>query len=156
MWSRSTPAPVTTSPECSEPAPCARLGRRPVSKLEAREQALSALYAADAVHAEEPDLSGLSARAGRLASGVWQCREELDEIIASTSTGWRVERMPSVDRNVLRIGVYELRETETPVGVVISEAVELAKRYSTAGSGRFVNGVLAAIAEDPEDPEAPV
>lgn len=117
-----------------------------MSKLEAREQALAALYAADAVDADEPDLSDLSARAGRLVMGVWQLRRELDEIIASTSTGWRVERMPTVDRNILRIGVYELRETETPVGVVISEAVELAKRYSTAGSGRFVNGVLATIA----------
>jgi N utilization substance protein B len=51
--------------------------------------------------------------------------------------------MPPVDRNILRLGLYELSYTDTPVGVVISEAVELAKRYSTARSGAFVNGVLA-------------
>jgi len=125
-----------------------------MTKLEAREQALRALYAADAVDTSEPDLTGLSGRAGRMVTGVWELRDQLDEIIASTSTGWRVERMPAVDRNVLRIGVYELRETDTPVGVVISEAVELAKQYSTAGSGRFVNGVLAAIAKE-GDPTSP-
>jgi N utilization substance protein B len=53
--------------------------------------------------------------------------------------------MPAVDRNVLRLGVYELRYTDTPVGVVLDEAVELAKRFSTGRSGRFVNGVLAAV-----------
>jgi N utilization substance protein B len=55
--------------------------------------------------------------------------------------------MPAVDRNVLRLGLYELRYTDTPVGVAISEAVELAKTYSTERSGAFVNGVLGALVD---------
>ena len=63
------------------------------------------------------------------------------------ATDWRVERMPAVDRAILRLAIYELRYTDTPVGVVLSEAVALANEYSTAQSGKFINGVLAAIAE---------
>ena len=70
-------------------------------------------------------------------------------MLDAEATDWRVARMPAVDRAVLRLGVYELRYTDTPVAVVLSQAVELAKRYSTAKSGRFVNGVLAKIAEQP-------
>jgi N utilization substance protein B len=84
---------------------------------------------------------------------VWAAREELDAAIGASSTRWRVERMPAVDRVVLRIALHELRtRPQTPVAVVISEAVGLAGRYSTERSGRFVNGVLAALAalERPE------
>ena len=116
-----------------------------MSNPEAREQALRALYAADTIGAVPVDPE-LSAKAQRLVHGVWSERAELDDTIDGVSTGWRIGRMPAVDRNVLRIGTYELLSTDTPVGVVISEAVELAKRYSTSGSGRFVNGVLGAIA----------
>jgi N utilization substance protein B len=80
-------------------------------------------------------------------SGVWGSRESLDEAIGAASTGWRVERMPPVDRNVLRIALWELRtRPEVPVPVVISEAVRLVKTYSTARSGAFVNGVLSKLA----------
>lgn len=122
-----------------------------MSNPEAREQALVALYAAESADAAEPDYDGLNARAHRLTQAVWEDRRRLDAVIAGASTGWRVERMPAVDRNVLRIGTYELLETTKPVGVAISEAVELAKRYSTAGSGRFVNGVLGTIARNERD-----
>ena len=127
-----------------------------MSSPDAREQTLLALYAADTTGAAEPDYSDLSAKAQRLTTAVWKERHRLDDVIAGLSTGWRVERMPAVDRNVLRIGAYELLETEKPVGVAVSEAVELAKRYSTAGSGRFVNGVLGTLArreraESPQD-----
>jgi transcription antitermination protein NusB len=62
------------------------------------------------------------------------------------AAGWRVDRMPAVDRTILRLALYELRHTSTPLAVVIDEAVELAKRYSTERSGSFVNGVLGKLA----------
>ena len=119
---------------------------------DSRAEALGAIYAAEA-RGEMPDEAGMSARARKLAVGVWETHRELDAEIAAAATGWRIERMPAVDRAVLRLALYELRHTSTPVGVVISEAVELAKQYSTARSGAFVNGVLAKLAaEPPEEP----
>ena len=118
---------------------------------ESREQALQVLYAADALGAA-PDLEGVAAKAAMLAEGVWGHREELDAVIASRARGWRVERMPAVDRTLLRIGAFELLHTDTPVGVIVSEAVELAKRYSTGRSGSFINGVLGALARDTPRP----
>lgn len=112
-----------------------------MTRSEAREVAFAELYAADV--AQTLPAQDLPARAQRYVDGVWEHREALDERIGEAATGWRVERMPPVDRNILRLGLYELSYTDTPVGVVISEAVELAKRYSTARSGAFVNGVLA-------------
>ncbi len=117
-----------------------------MTKQDAREQALGLLYAADAGAAPESVIP--TGRAGRLTAGVLEHLDEIDEIIEAHATGWRVSRMPAVDRTILRIGVYELRYTDVPVGVVVSEAVELAKRYSTARSGAFVNGVLANIARE--------
>lgn len=81
--------------------------------------------------------------------GVADHRAVIDERIRSASEHWRLERMARVDRNVLRIGVFELLERpEVPRAVIIDEAVELAKRYGTEDSGKFVNGVLDRIAED--------
>ena len=117
-----------------------------MSRLEPREEALKVLYAADATGAEI-DVEDLSARAARLVEGVRDHSAGIDEAIAAVAKGWRIERMPAVDRNVLRLAVYELIHTDAPVGVVVSEAVELAKRYSTARSGAFVNGVLGKLAE---------
>jgi N utilization substance protein B len=72
---------------------------------------------------------------------------ELDELIASASKNWRIERMSRVDRNILRLGACELLAfRDVPVKVVINEAVELAKRFGTAESSAFVNGVLDRIA----------
>lgn len=119
-----------------------------MSRDEAREAALEALYASD-LRAEAPDASNLSRRAQELVVGVWEERDDLDAAIGSASRGWRVTRMPPVDRNVLRIALWELRHKPiTPVAVVISEAVRLAKAYSTSRSGGFVNGVLAKLAEE--------
>ncbi len=115
-----------------------------MSRRDAREQALDLLYAADLDSGSDPVES--TGRAGRLAAGVQEHLSEIDAVINAHSTGWRISRMPAVDRSILRIGVYELQYTDTPVGIVISEAVELAKRYSTAKSGSFVNGVLASVA----------
>ena len=76
-------------------------------------------------------------------------RDEIDALIRKYSEHWALERMPVVDRALLRIGTYELAwMKDTPTAVVITEAVELAKEYSTKDSGRFVNGLLARIAED--------
>ena len=75
--------------------------------------------------------------------------EEIDEIIKShLKKNWTLSRLPSADRNILRLAVYELKfaEDKNPVGVIINEAVKLAKKYGTDDSGRFVNGVLDAIA----------
>ncbi len=83
----------------------------------------------------------------RLVEGVAEHRGEIDEVIATHSTGWPLERMPAVDRNVLRIGVFELRYVDDlPVAVALSEAVSLARELSTDDSPAFVNGVLASIA----------
>jgi N utilization substance protein B len=112
-----------------------------------RDQALGALYAADSRSMEEIDVTKVSSAAGVLADRVWSNKETIDAAITEASVRWRVERMPVVDRNVLRLGTYELLFTDLPIGVPISEAVELAKTYSTAGSGAFVNGVLSAVAK---------
>jgi N utilization substance protein B len=85
----------------------------------------------------------------RLVLGIDAHREEIDAVIRKYSEHWSLERMPVIDRALLRIGTYELAWVpETPTAVVITEAVELAKEYSTKDSGRFVNGLLARIAED--------
>ena len=115
---------------------------------EAREAALRTLYEADQ-RRSAPDTSDLSPRASAMVEGVWGSCEDLDAAIGEVSTGWRVGRMPPVDRNILRIALWELRERpDTPVAVVISEAVRLAKEYSTERSGGFVNGVLARLASE--------
>ncbi|MDJ0791593.1 MAG: transcription antitermination factor NusB [Acidimicrobiia bacterium] len=117
-----------------------------MARPEARVQALGALYAADVLSLSAIEEEGLSGRARGLATGTWAHREEIDSSIDAASDRWRVERMPAVDRSILRLATFELQHTQTPRGVVISEAVELAKSYSTARSGAFVNGVLSAIA----------
>lgn len=117
----------------------------------AREDALRILYESDQRAAPVETGGG---RAGRIVTGVRTDLESLDAALEGVSVNWRVERMPPVDRAILRIGLYELRhEAQTSVGTIIDEAVELAKRYSTEQSGRFVNGVLAELArrERPEE-----
>ncbi len=113
-----------------------------------RADALAALYEAEQ-RREGPDLGDLSEAAAALAAGVWGTRSELDAAIGDVATGWRVERMPPIDRTILRIGLWELQHRpETPTAVVIAEAVRLAKLYSTERSGGFINGVLARLSED--------
>jgi N utilization substance protein B len=83
---------------------------------------------------------------------VWADRSALDASIGAVSSGWRVERMPVIDRNILRIALWELlNRPDMPVAVVISEAVRLAKLYSTERSGGFVNGVLSRLATERAD-----
>jgi len=81
-----------------------------------------------------------------LVEGVEHNQTRLDEAIAAQAKGWTLARMPTIDRSVLRIAGFELLgRPDVPVAVVLNEAVELAKRFSTDDSGRFVNGVLSAL-----------
>ena len=87
--------------------------------------------------------------ADKLVRGVEQNLSSVDETIRKASVNWRIERMARVDRNVLRLGAWELvHSTDVPRAVILDEAVELAKRFGSEDSGAFVNGVLDRIAED--------
>ncbi len=77
-----------------------------------------------------------------LISGVVAARDELDEIICRTATNWRLERMAPTDRNVLRMGLYEMTRMGTPAAVVIDESIEIAREFGTENSSSFVNGIL--------------
>jgi N utilization substance protein B len=83
----------------------------------------------------------------RLVEGVLQYRADIDETIQKKAEHWTIERMASVDLNVLRIAVFEMvYEKETPAKVIIDEAIEIAKKYGNENSGAFVNGILDAVA----------
>ncbi len=88
--------------------------------------------------------------AEEIIKGVLEIRKELDELLRKHTVGWKVDRMATVDRNILRIALYEIlrRREDVPLSVAINEAVELAKKYGTEDSGRFVNGVLAKIVRE--------
>ena len=124
------------------------------TRREARERALSLLYEAEAKAVSPPDLiKELPLEpdpfAADLVIGVCDHQHAIDTLIERFAIDWAIDRMPVIDRTVLRMGTYELLHREdVPTGVILSEAVELAKRYSTEESGRFVNGVLGAIAAD--------
>jgi N utilization substance protein B len=124
------------------------------SRREARERALALLYEAEAKGESGADVLdaqpiAVEEYAADLVAGVADHVDELDALIGSFAKGWVVERMPRVDLTILRMAGYELlHRLDVPPNVVINEAVELAKRYSTDDSGRFVNGVLAAIAAE--------
>ena len=95
--------------------------------------------------------------ANELVKGAWDVRDQLDAHITSTSTHWRLERMARVDRNVLRLGAWELlHRPDIPRAVVLDEAVELAKTFGTSDSSAFVNGVLNALTDKlgRHDPQA--
>lgn len=118
---------------------------------EARERALVLLYEAESRTSTVSDVVASEVvappvMAVDLAVGVESGTPRYDALIASKARGWRLERMPMIDRAILRLALHELAERpDTPTAVVLNEAVELAKRYSTEDSGRFVNGVLAAL-----------
>lgn len=88
----------------------------------------------------------------RLLSAVDSAVDDIDVLIADRLRGWTIERLALLDLLVLRLAVAELRVTDTPTGVVLAEAVDLASRYGTDESSKFVNGVLAAIVKDMERP----
>ena len=130
----------------------------------AREAALSLLYSGDITESNVAEVIeegaypadlNLSEYAEQLVIGTIEHQEELDERLAATSENWAVDRMPVVDRAILRLATYEiLYVDEVPVSVSINEAVELAKAYGGEDeSSRFVNGVLGRIARSIESSE---
>ena len=120
----------------------------------ARERALELLYEAEAKSLSIDDvLAALPVEPDTYAvdvvTGVREHGATIDTLIKRLAPDWPIERMAAVDRAVLRLGVYELQQRpDVPTAVILDEAVELAKRYSTEESGRFVNGVLAAAARE--------
>ena len=122
-----------------------------------REQALQTLYSI-AVGGREPsealsEVIGEGADADHrafvrdLVIGTLEYAPDADRVVGPLLEGWAIERLPTIDRLLLQMGTFELRcRPETPAPVAINEAVELAKRFSTEDSGRFVNGVLNAVA----------
>ena len=123
-------------------------------RRQARERALGLLYEAELKHLDPAELvDGLPVApdpyAERLVRGVARRQARIDELLGGSAVRWELGRMPAVDRAVLRIAVFELLdEPDVPVAVVIDEAVELVKQYSTDDSGRFVNGVLSTVAAE--------
>jgi N utilization substance protein B len=114
------------------------------SRRHARELALQALYGAEVGHKEPAEMIDETVGAGGSAETRSFVR---DLVIAPLLEGWTLDRLPTIDRIVLRMSVFELRHrSETPRPVVINEAVELAKKFSTEDSGRFINGVLSKAA----------
>ena len=128
------------------------------ARSKARKRALDVLFEAelrdepvlDVLAQREAEGAGgtppISAYAAELVRGVQDHRARIDELLSAHSAGWPLERMPVVDRNILRIGAYELLYADAvPDGVAISEAVLLAGQLSTAESSAFVNGLLARL-----------
>ena len=123
-------------------------------RSDARERALHLLYEAQSkgisveqvINAQvvEPEELVLV-----LARGAESSSTQADELIEGKSRGWTLKRMPVLDLAIMRMALFELLErSDVPTAVVLDEAVDLAKRFSTDDSGRFVNGVLAAIAQE--------
>ncbi|HET9097691.1 MAG TPA: transcription antitermination factor NusB [Candidatus Baltobacteraceae bacterium] len=126
------------------------------SRRMARELALQALFSVEVGHRDAAEvldeyLSTFSESAQRLfvkdlVLGTLEYSQESDERITPLLEGWTIERLPTIDRLLLRMAAFELRHRpQTPAPVILNEAVELAKRFSTEDSGRFVNGVLSAL-----------
>lgn len=126
------------------------------NRSKSREYALQMLYQADIRHAdcrqvldefwhgvEAPE--ELKAFANELVSGTIGQLSEIDPLIAGFADNWELKRMAVIDRNILRLGVFELLRGEVPPKVCINEAIELAKRFGDTESGKFINGILDAI-----------
>ena len=127
------------------------------ARRKARMLALQALYEADSAgHKAEQAIAHLLDSAGlsednrtfacQLVNGVIHNREEIDRNIRQFAPAWPLEQIPAVDRNILRVAIFEvLFDDEVPVKVAVNEAVELAKKFGSDNSPRFVNGVLGSV-----------
>ncbi|MBK7394181.1 MAG: transcription antitermination factor NusB [Chloracidobacterium sp.] len=134
------------------------------TRHKARECALQMLFASDLVHNDCETLvasywnelgdTAIDDKtrefANRLACGTLKNVEAIDELIRTRAQHWRIERMAIVDRNVLRLAVFEFLHQDTPNGVAINEALEVARRFSTYEATQFINGILDAIRLDIE------
>jgi N utilization substance protein B len=110
-------------------------------------QAISSFY--DTLYSdeneEEEDQPGRDEFMEELVKGTSEMAADIDHRISSKSENWRLERMPTVDRNILRLAIYEMSRQETPPAVVIDEALELARQFSGEESVSFINGILDAV-----------
>lgn len=129
------------------------------SRRLAREQALQALYSIAVGNRDPAEAIAevISTRASgdhrlfvrELVMGTLEFAEQGDAQIGPRLQGWTLERLPALDRLILRMGTYELLcRPQTPAPVIINEAIELAKKFSTEDSGRYINGVLSAVASE--------
>jgi N utilization substance protein B len=130
------------------------------SRSKARKRAIDAIYAADLRKVSPETLLAetqlqvsdrqnqdeIFSYARDIVTGVIEHHSEIDDVLETYSEGWSIERMPNVDRAILRVGIWEILYSDTPNGVVVNEAVEVAKDYSTEESGGFINGLLSRVA----------
>ncbi|NNN22645.1 MAG: transcription antitermination factor NusB [Acidimicrobiales bacterium] len=121
-----------------------------------RERALAIFYKADILEISPIEAlsqeQGVSKFSAELINIYSESATKIDSIIVSSAQGWAIGRMPIIDRAILRMEIGELlSSSETPKAVVISEAVELASIYSTDSSSRFINGIMAAVAQELEN-----
>jgi transcription antitermination protein NusB len=129
-------------------------------RRQAREAVLDSLYEMDVAAHDPSEVLERVIRERRikddpadfarlLLAGVLEKRAEIDAIIARTAPAWPTEQLSPIDRNILRIAIREfLVDNLTPVGAAINEAVEMAKKFGSESSGRFINGVLGSVAPD--------
>jgi N utilization substance protein B len=113
------------------------------------EDAIQSFYATLGSEEEDPRPTAPDEFMETLVRGTSRNADALDARIVARSANWRLERMAAVDRNILRLAVYEMRDLETPPAVAIDEALELAREFSNDESVAFVNGVLDAIRREP-------
>ena len=114
------------------------------------DQAISSFYdtlysGENESESETEDTPGRDEFMEELAKGTSDMAADIDHRITSKSANWRLERMPTVDRNILRMAIYEMSREETPAAVVIDEALELARQFSGEESVSFINGILDAV-----------
>lgn len=129
-------------------------------RRKAREYALQVLYALDLNPVSATDFlkvfweindvkPEIKEYAARLIEGTLANQDKIDPLISAHSSHWKIDRMPATDRNILRIGTYELLEEHTvPPKAVINEAIEIAKKFGTTDSATFINGVLDSIHQE--------
>jgi len=145
-------------------------GKNTGTRRKARESALQMMFSADVINPESNDLTNdywnelgdtdsdpkTREFANNLVTGALANKTVIDDRIRTRAEHWRIERMAIVDRNVLRLAVYEFLFEDTPHTVVINEALEIARRFSTFEATQFINGILDAIKLDLEkEPGAP-
>lgn len=130
-----------------------------MSRRQVRESALQSLFqvyigqvpATEAIRhvLEESDPDIDRSYLEQIVTGTYNNQDAIDQLIEKYSLGWKLDRMPNVDLTILRMAVYEmLYQTETPTKVIINEAIELAKAFSTEESGKFINGILGKLLQD--------
>ena len=164
------PSEEPIPPNPPRPSTRPRTSSKPtlIRRTRSREVALQVLYQSDQNAGLDPiEIDRFIARrlrdeqlqafARAIVAGVQANQVRIDEMISDAAENWRIDRMAAIDRNIIRLGAYEmLYDPEVPPKVAINEALELAKRYSTAQSSRFVNGILDRLQSvDPNAPPSP-